>query len=50
MKKAGAECPFFVTWKNGVVFLTCPVGLPTSRFRAAVGIVTTSERAVPSCP
>src|SRR5215472_2119160 len=49
MKKAGAEVPFFVTWKNAVVFLTCPVGLAPSLFRAAVGIVTTSERAVPSC-
>src|SRR6266436_3219700 len=50
MKRAGREIPFFVTWKNGVVFLTCPVGLPPPLFRAAVGIVTISERAVPSCP
>ena len=49
MKKAGAEFPFFVTWKNMVLLRTCPVGLPPSLFRAAVGIVTTSERAVPSC-
>src|SRR4029453_11502939 len=50
MKKAGAEFPFFLTWKNGVLLRTCPVGLPPPLFRAAVGIVTTSERAVPSCP
>src|SRR6478736_5883806 len=48
MKRAGNEVPFFVTWKKFVPLKTCPVGLPPSLFRAAVGIVTISERAVPS--
>src|SRR6476646_7004291 len=47
MKKAGAEFPFFVTWKNEVLLRTCPVGLPPPLFRADVGIVTTSETPVP---
>src|SRR6266436_350925 len=48
MKRAGAEFPFFVTWKNCVPLKTCPVGFPVPRFRALVGIVTISEEAVPS--
>ena len=48
IKKAGAEFPFFVTWKNCVPLKTCPVGFPVPLFRAAVGIVTISETAVPS--
>src|SRR5206468_5900437 len=49
MKMAGAEVPFFVTWKDDVPLKTIPVGFPVPLFRAAVGISTTRERAVPSC-
>src|SRR6266446_1638997 len=48
MNRAGSEVPFFVTWKNEVLFMTCPVGFPVPRFRAPLGIVTISEEAVPS--
>src|SRR6476660_7858941 len=48
INRAGNEVPFFVTGKDCVVLDTMPVGLPTPRFRAAVGISTTSGRAVPS--
>src|SRR5947208_2966178 len=48
MKRAGAEVPFFVTWKDDVLLKTIPVGFAVPLFRLALGISTTRELAVPS--
>src|SRR5438874_13070683 len=48
MKKLGWELPLSETLKKAVLLNTTPVGFPPSLLRAAVGIVTTSETAVPS--
>src|SRR4051794_9438280 len=48
MNKLGAEFPFFITLKNGVLLETMPVGLPFLPSVAA-GIVTTpGARVLPS--
>jgi len=48
MKAAGAVTSILCHLEERRVLNTTPVGLPPSLFRAAVGISTTSERAVPS--
>jgi len=46
MKNAGREIPFFVTWKNGVMFLTCPVDCSSSVPRSGRSSRSVNVRAV----